>query len=101
MNAEKLKKVVEDTVEKEADSIFADMVCHPYNYGGIDPDDEDECWVKSIELAKDNVWNNPTGMIDEDVQEEITEKDWHAVYNFIEAITWKTFASKEVQRCFA
>lgn len=101
MNAKKLKKVVENTVEKEADSVFEDMQCHPSDYDGVDPDDEDGCWVQAIEIAKDNVWNNPTGMIDEDVQEKMTEQNWHDVYNFIDSITWKTFASAEVTRCFA
>ena len=101
MKADKLKKVVENTVEKEADSIFEDMQLHPSDYEGVDPDDEDECWVNAIELAKDKVWANPTGLIDEDVQEEMTEKNWHQVYEFIDPINWKTFASEEVKRCFA
>lgn len=101
MNEDKLKKVVEDTVKSEADDVFEDMICHPNNYEGIDPDDEDDCWVKAIENAKDSVWANPTGMIDEDAQEEMTEQNWHDVYRIIENITWLTFASDEVKRCFA
>lgn len=101
MNAEKLKKVVENTVEKEADGIFEDMQCHPGDYSEwLNTSDEDECWVQAIEKAKDNVWADPTSYIDEDVQEKMTEENWHQVYSFLDGISWVTYAAKEVQRIF-
>lgn len=102
MDKLKLKKVVEQTVEKEADSIFEDMQCHPGDYSELYwLHDEDDCWVEAIERAKDKVWTDPTSYIDEDVQEEMTEENWHEVYSFLDGISWLTYAAKEVQRAFA
>ena len=101
MDRLKLKKVVEDTVEKVANDHFEDMVCHPWDYDWFDATDEDECWVQAVNKARDEVWADPTSHIDEDVQEEMTEENWHEVYSFLDGISWLTYAAKEVQRAFA
>lgn len=102
MEYNKLKKEVEATVKRLADDYFEDMQCHPQNYSEwLNTSNEDDCWESAIELAQQDLRQDPKNWIDEDIQEEMSEQDWFFVLDIVNDITWRTYNNLEVERCFA
>jgi hypothetical protein len=102
MEYNKLKSEVEATVKRLADNYFEDMQCNPQEYADFYwVRDEDDCWEEAIDMAKEDMIQDPKNWIDEDVQDEMEEQDWYFVREIVDDITWRTYNNLEVERCFA
>lgn len=101
MEYKKLETEVQNTVKRLADDYFEDMQCHSSDYDYINTRNTDVAWEEAIEKGKEDVIGNPQKWIDEDFQEEMSNKDWDLVDGIVRGISWITFIKQEIDSAFA